>query len=136
MCTFLQRPHPTWRDIYSWGAVTMCHLDDMSFGKRCERLPGVFTQVAACPPCLPPLLLSLSRRTALTRLCGFFFFFFKFRKIVERDVDVRLPVADVEKLEALPDSLRGATGELPTLADLCPSPTDGEVGTGGWKGHF
>ncbi|EDQ89735.1 uncharacterized protein MONBRDRAFT_16910 [Monosiga brevicollis MX1] len=27
-----------------WGAVTLCHLDDLDFGPRCKHLPSVFTQ--------------------------------------------------------------------------------------------
>lgn len=32
----------------SWGAVTLCHLDDLPFGKQCGKLPAVFTTVRGC----------------------------------------------------------------------------------------
>lgn len=100
----------------------MCHLDDLSFGRDCERLPGVFTSVSGFHQSLSSPPSSQAFTPGLTPIC-----LPQFRKIVERDVDVRPCVRDVERLEPLPASIASEAGELPSVKDLCPSPTDGEV---------
>jgi deoxyribodipyrimidine photo-lyase len=108
-----------------WGGVTLCHRDDMDFGPRCERLPGMFTSVSfrkthvdAEPKELEQEL--LFRRFGWLWMFGLTrVFCCQFRKIVEADVPVRPVVEAPSGLAPLPDAVASELGDMPTVDELC-----------------